>query len=206
MRVIVFGASGKTGSLVIEKALAAGHAVTAFTREGGNAPPPTARVVTGDATDAEAVRRALVEQDAVIDTIGGTTPWKDSGLETSTGKAIIAGMKAEGVRRLIVVSAMGVGESTDQASFFYGHVLMPTLMRGVVKDKGRLEDEVDASGLDFVIARPAALSDEPEDGTLRVVPGPEKAHETRRGDLARFLVDQLTTDAHLNQAVVVANS
>ena len=206
MKIIVFGASGKTGGMVVEKALAAGHEVTAFTRDGGHALPSGARIVSGDAADAEAVRRAVAGHEAVIDTIGGTTPWKDSGLEASTGKAIIAGMKAEGVRRLIVVSAMGVGDSADQASFFYGHVLMPTMMRGVVKDKGRLEDEVDASGLDFVITRPAALSDDPEDGTLQVVPEPERAHQTRRGDLAQFLVDQLTSDTHLNQAVVVANS
>ena len=205
MKVIVFGASGKTGALVSEKARAAGHEVTAFTRDGGHAPPAGVRVVSGDAADAEAVRRAVAGHDAVIDTIGGTTPWTDSGLEASIGRAIIAGMKAGGVRRLIVVSAMGVGGSADQASFFYGRVLIPTMLRGVVKDKGRLEEEVDASGLDFVIARPAALSDDPEDGTLKVVPETETAHTTRRGDLARFLVDQLTTDANLNTAVVVAN-
>lgn len=205
MKVIVFGASGKTGKMIVEKAIAAGHEVTAFAHDGSGAPSSGARIVSGDAADAEAVRRAVAGQDAVIDTIGGTTPWKDRGMETSIGKAIINGMRAEGVRRLIVVSAMGVGDSAEQASFFYGHVLIPTMMRGVVKDKGHLEEEMDASGLQFVIARPAALSDDQEDGTLRVVPKMEKAHHTRRGDLAQFLVDQLTTDAHLNQAVVVAN-
>ena len=114
-------------------------------------------------------------------------------------------MKATGVRRLIVVSAMGVGDSAQQAGFVYGKLLMPTMMRGVVKDKTHMEDEIDASGLDFVIARPAALSDDPENGALKVVPEPGRATHTRRGDLARFLVEQLTSDAHLGQAVTVAN-
>lgn len=204
MKVVVFGASGKTGSMVVEKAKAAGHDVTAFTH-GDGVSPSGVRVVSGDASDADAVRSAVAGHDAVIDTIGGTTPWKDSGLEASTAKAIITGMKAEGVRRLIVISAMGVGESADQASFIYGKLLMPTMMRGVVKDKGHMEDEIDASGLDFVIARPAMLSDDPENGALKVVPEPEKANHTRRGDLARFLVNQLTSDTYLGQAVVVAN-
>lgn len=104
-----------------------------------------------------------------------------------------------------VISAIGVGDSTDQVPFVYGKLLMPTMLRGVVKDKTRKEGEVDASGLDFIIARPAQLSDDPEDGTLRVVPEPDKAHHTRRGDLARFLVEQLTRDTHLGQAVVAAN-
>lgn len=204
MKVVVFGASGKTGRLVVAKAKAAGHDVTAFTH-GDDQPPGAAHVVSGDASDAEAVRRAVAGHDAVIDTIGGSTPWKDSGLEASTAKSIIAGMTAEGVRRLIVISAMGVGESADQAAFVYGKLLMPTVMRGVVKDKERMEDLVDDSGLEFVIARPAQLTDDPENGALRIVPEPEKAQHTRRGDLAQFLVDQLTSDANLNHAVVVAN-
>ena len=82
---------------------------------------------------------------------------------------------------------------------------MPTMMRGVVEDKTRMEKEVDASGLDFVIARPALLSDDPEDGRLKVIASPEMAHRTQRGDPTQFLVDQLTSEAHLGQAVVVAN-
>lgn len=205
MKVVVFGASGKTGSMVVEKAKAAGHDVTAFTHGGDARPPVGVRVVTGDAADDGAVRRAVAGHDAVIDTIGGTTPWKDSGLEAKTAAAIIAGMRAGGARRFIVISAMGVDESREQASFVYGKLLMPTMMRGVVSDKGQLEQEVDASGLDFVIARPAMLSDDAENGALKVVPAPEKAHHTRRGDLAGFLVEQLTSDTYLGQAVVVAN-
>lgn len=204
MKILVFGASGKTGGMVVSKAKAAGHDVTAFIH--GDEPTPLGvNVVTGDAADEGAVKSAMSGHEAVIDTIGGTTPWKDAGLEASTAKAIIAGMKAENVRRLIVVSAMGVGESSDQAGFVYGKLLMPTMMRGVVSDKGHMEDEVDASGLDFVIARPAALSDDPENGELKVVPEPQKANHTRRGDLAQFLVDQLTDDRYLGQAVTIAN-
>ena len=205
MKIVVFGASGKTGSMVVEKAKAAGYEITAFTH-GDGVSPSGVRVVSGDASDADAVRRAVAGQDAVIDTIGGNTPWKDSGLETSTAKATIAGMKAEGVRRLLVISALGVGDSAGQASFIYGKLLMPTMLRGAVKDKGHMEEEVDASGLDFVIARPALLSDEPENGAMKVVPEPEKAKHTRRGDLAQFLINQLTSDTYLGQAVVVANN
>ena len=104
MKVVVFGASGKTGRLVIDRARANGHEVTAFAH-GAGAMPAGVRVASGDASNFAAVRRAVAGHDAVIDTIGGTAPWKDSGLEASTAKAIIEGMKAEGVRRLIVISA-----------------------------------------------------------------------------------------------------
>ena len=69
-----------------------------------------------------------------------------------------------------------------------------------------MEAAVRASGVAFVIARPPLLSDDPETGSVRIVTGEAKAHKITRGDLAQFLVDQLTTDDNLGKSVVVANA
>lgn len=71
-----------------------------------------------------------------------------------------------------------------------------------------MEAAVEASGLDWVIVRPAILSDDPATGDLRTYSADtdEKAHKITRGDLAAFLVDQLSSDEHLRQAVTIANS
>jgi putative NADH-flavin reductase len=206
MKIIVFGAGGKTGRLVVTKALAAGHAVTVFVHTAGQQNRAAVHVVEGDAEDPVAVRAAVSGQDAVIDTIGGKTPYKDTELERATAKNIVDAMQAEGVRRLIVVSMMGIGESSEQAPFWYEHLLMPTFLRGSTKDKTAMESAVQASGLDFVIARPPILSEEPGTGAIHVLPAPTKGHKITREDLAQFLVDQLVDDRYLRQAVVVANS
>ena len=210
MKIVVFGAGGKTGSLVVAKALAAGHAVTVFVHtavhSGAQQDHADVRVISGDAGDPEAVRRAVTGQDAVIDTIGGKTPYKDTELERAAAKNIVEAMQAEGVRRLIVVSMMGIGESSEQAPFWYEHLLMPTFLRGSTKDKTAMESTVQASGLEFVIARPPILSEEPATGSVHILPAPTKGHKISREDLAQFLVDQLEDDTHLGQAVVVANS
>lgn len=205
MQIVVFGAGGKTGRFVVRKALSAGHAVTVFMRD-DDALEPGVRVVTGDAGDAEAVRRAVVGQDAVIDTIGGRTPYLQTDLETSAARNIIDGMRGEGPKRLIVVSALGVNDSIDQTPFWYEHLLIPTFLRGSTKDKGRMEDEVETSGIDFVIVRPSMLTDEAETGTVRIVSGNSKAHKITRSDLAQFLVDQLETEEHVGQSVVITNT
>lgn len=205
MKVIVFGASGKTGSLVVDKALAAGHDVTVFTHEKGTT-QNGAGAITGDARDAEAVRNALAGQDAVIDTIGGSTPYKETDLETSAARNIVEGMQFQGVKRLVVISAMGVEESMEQAPFWYEYLLVPTFLRGSTKDKTRMENEVRSSGLAFVIVRPPMLSDDPETGAVKIIAGETKGHKIARGDLARFLVDQLQTDENLGKAVTVVNS
>jgi hypothetical protein len=115
-------------------------------------------------------------------------------------------MQAQDVRQLVVVSMMGIGDSSEQAPFWYEHLLMPTFLRGSTKDKTAMEAEVQASGLEFVIARPPILTEDPATGAVMVVPKASKGHKITRNDLAQFLVDQLTGDEHLGQAVVIANS
>jgi NAD(P)H-binding len=61
-------------------------------------------------------------QDAVIDAIGGSTPYKTTLLESTSVRSMIDAMKSEGVRRLIVISMMRLGEQ-GQAPFWYKYLL-----------------------------------------------------------------------------------
>jgi len=216
MKVLIFGAAGKTGSLVVDRALAAGHEVTVLVHDASKFAEhrdPASRgidrrvaVFTGDATNPTDVRAAITGQQAVIDTIGGTTPFKTIHLEADAAKVILAEMQAAGAKRLIVVSALGVNESAEQAPFWYRYLLMPTFLRGSTKDKAAMEEEVRTEGVDFVIVRPPMLSDDPPTGSVTVIDPLETGHKITRTDLAGFLVDQLTSDQYLNQAVTVVNT
>ena len=119
MNIVVFGAGGKTGKLVVERAVEAGHTVTAFVRDRSKEQRLGVDIAVGDTGNAETVRAAISGKDAVIDTIGGKTPYKETELERTAAKNIIDAMQSEGVRRLVVVSMMGIGESHDQAPFWY---------------------------------------------------------------------------------------
>lgn len=205
MKVLVLGANGKTGSLVVERALAKGHEVTALVRDASEFKHESTRVVVGDATNPADVLKAIEGNDAVIDTIGGPTPYKDTTLERTAAHNVIEAMRAKNIRRLIVISMMGLGTSRTQAPFWYEHLLMPTFLRGSTKDKAALEAEVSASKLDFVIARPPILQDDPPTGSVTVLDDDHKGHEITRADLAAFLVDQLESDEYLGRAVTVVN-
>jgi putative NADH-flavin reductase len=205
MKVLVFGATGKTGGLVVNRAIAKGHTVSVLVREPEKFSHAAVQVFPGDSTHPSDVRQAVRGQDAVIDTIGGTTPYKSTDLESSSAHNIIQAMQAEGVGRLIVVSMMGIGDSKEQTPFWYEHLLMPTFLHGSTKDKTAMEGEVKSSGLDFVIARPPLLKDDPATGQVKVLSGEETGHTITRADLADFLVDQLGQEAHLGQAVTVVN-
>jgi putative NADH-flavin reductase len=209
MKVLVFGAGGKTGSAVVKQAVAADHQVTAFVHHAGDYHGPAGVTIKeGDATDADAVAAAVAGQDAVIDTIGGKKPYKSNiTLEDEVAKAVIAAMQRHAVRRLLVTSMVGEGDSVANASAFL-RILLKTFLRGATADKAAMERDVEASGLDWTIARPAVLNDDPATGDVRVFDPATgtKAHKIARADLAAWLVFQLSNTEYVHRAVTVATS
>ena len=211
MKLLVIGAAGKTGKLIVERAVAAGHHVSALTHvhEDGNPKEesfaPGVDVIHGDARNPSRLDQVMAGQDAVIDAIGGTTPFLDTDLETSSAKVVIDVMKRNNVKRLIVISVMGAGDSKEHAGFFYEHLLIPTFLRGAIKDKESMEAAIEQSGLDFLIVRPPMLSDSDAKGQVHIVTGEEKATGITRADLAQFLVDNLESTQYLGQAVTITN-
>lgn len=206
MKVLVIGAAGKTGRAVVEQAVAAGHQVTAFVHQADEYEVSDVRVIEGDATDSVAMDAAVSGQEAVLDTIGGKTPYKATTLESSAANTIIAAMQRNGVRRLVVTSMLGEGDSEANATM-YERLLVSTLLRGADKDKAAMESAVEASGLDWVILRPAILTDDPAKGNVRVFDAEtgEKAQKITRADLAAFMLSQLSSNEYLHQAVTIAN-
>ena len=210
MKILVVGAAGKTGRLVVDRALAAGHQVVALVHspedEEKHPLPSGAEVIHGDVQNPTRLEHAMQGCTAVIDTLGGKTPWKATELEANAAKVVLEVMARVGAKRLIVISVVGAGTSKDQAPWAYEHILMPTYLRGAVKDKDAMEAEVSHSNVEWVLVRPPVLNDHEPTGSVRVVPTGEIAHKITRADLAQFLVDQLTSNQYLGQAVTVANT
>jgi len=206
MKVLVVGAAGKTGRAVVERAVKEGHEVTAFVRSDEGYDVPGVEVRAGDASDMAAMEAAIMGQEAVINTVGGKTPFKHTTLEASVATTIVAAMKRHGVRRLVVTSMLGEGDSAANTPFYVRN-LLATFLRGATPDKANMESTVSGSELDWVITRPAILSEKPAHGDVRIFSADnrDRAHSITRADLAAFLVAQLTSDDNLRQAVTIAN-
>lgn len=206
MNVLVIGAAGKTGRLVVEQAIAADHSVTAFVRDRARyTAPPHIRIFTGDATDPAAMSQAMADQDAVIDAVGGKTPWRTTELERRVARAVVAAAQQHGTRRIIAISALGVGDSKAQSPLLFRLLVLPTFLRGSTADKAAMEREIAQAGVPYVLIRPAVLNDQPTGGAVRVLAGAEKGRQISRGDVASFVIEQLTMDTHVNRTVTIAN-
>jgi len=101
------------------------------------------RVVEGDATDETALTAAMADQDAVYVNLAGDLPRQ--------AQAIVAAMKATGVRRLVFISSMGVYDEVPGER--HGSILDP------YREATRI---VEASALEYTIVRPAWLNDRDE--------------------------------------------
>ncbi len=208
MKILVIGAAGKTGEAIVKQALATGHTVTAFVHSAKDFEGDGARVVEGDVLDGAAVDAAVAGQDAVLDALGGHTPWKETSLETNAARNVIAAMRTHDVKRLLVISAIGVGGTEELVPSWYEHLIMPTLLRGAMHDKETMEPVVEASGLEWTLLRPGHLVDGEATGQVRTfeLGSGETAHKITRADLAAFMLRLLEDGRYKEQAVNIASS
>jgi putative NADH-flavin reductase len=203
MKIVIFGATGATGRHLVEGALAAGHAVTAFARgpEALGEPRERLTVATGDVKDAEAVRAAIAGHDAVICALG-QRKGAPAGDMTIGVENIVRAMEASGVRRLVFLSGYGAGNSKNEAHFVFRRIIRPLFLRDMYAEKDRQEAIISGSALDWIIVRPVRLSDGPAGGGCRVIEGSVSAGpsaEITRADVAAFMLGQLTDDRYLKR-------
>ena len=202
MRIIVFGATGKTGQHVLRSALGAGHEVTGFGRSVDRIEidDPGLKVHRGDVFDADSVKSALAEQEAVIICLGSTGLRDKTTLSAGT-KMVVDAMVTSGVDRLVAMSAAGVGESWKQVPWS-SRLLFRSLLRNVFADHEAQEGIIEQSPLDWTIVRAAVLKDGPGTGHYNATnTGP--ITEISRADAADALVDQLADSSSSHRAISV---
>jgi uncharacterized protein YbjT (DUF2867 family) len=177
MRVLVLGATGGTGRATVDALVENGHEVTAFARRAGAvfAGRDGVRAVDGDATVAADVGGAVRGQDAVVVALGISESPVRVRLRGPAGTpldvrsrgtaASIAAMRQHGVRRLVVQSSYGVGETRDRLPLGT-RLVFALLLRPQIADHERQEQLVRGSGLDWTLVQPVNLTDGDEPAAL----------------------------------------
>jgi putative NADH-flavin reductase len=196
--ILVVGASRGIGLETVKAALAAGHKVRAFARSAPSIDisDPNLTKITGDARVRGEVAAAVQGVDAVIYAVGatslsdlllGTTLFSDS------TRALVEAMQGAGVRRLMMVTGAGAGNSRGRINFLYDNLIFPLVLQRAYNDKDIAEDIVEKSGLDWTIARPGGLTNRPATGRYKILNEPKdwRGGFISRADVANFLVKHL---------------
>lgn len=207
MRLLIVGASGGVGRLLTSMAWGADHEVTAAQRDVQKCEhPPGIRLVAADGRDPAPWPELCRNQDAIVSCVGlmrrdPRNPWSrlitppDTVSRTITN--LIEGAHAAGVRRLIMVSACGVGDSAHQMPLAFRALLRVSTIGTAYADLARAETLLASSGLDWYAVRPAALYDGEE--TYGVTEYPLNQHVGARWiprvEVARYLLHIATAPA-----------
>ena len=208
MKLFVLGATGPTGLQIVQQALAQGHELTAFVRDPAKLPftDQKLKVVTGSLPgDARTLAEALRGHDAVISSLGLHNVLKSKGLIESSMRVLVPAMEQHGVRRLIIVSANGVGDTRRHAPLL-PRLMYRLLLTDIFADKKAGEDIVRASSLDWTIAYPTLLTNGPRTGNYRAAERLELKGfpKISRADVADFVLRQLDDRAFLKKRAVLS--
>ena len=205
MKLLIFGASGRTGLELVQQALAQQHTVTAFVRNPDTFPLQHAhlRITKGDITNYAEVEQAVTGQDAVLSGLGPHTLLKRIPELVLGCRNIIKAMEKQGVKRLVYESALGVGDSKADQNLFFKHVILPVLLSRDYADHEENEQNIRNSQLDWVIVRPARLVDSPRTGKYQValrLSGTFPFGRVGRADTAEFMLQQINNTEFLHAA------
>ncbi len=207
-KVVVFGANGKTGRLIVEQALNAGHQVTAAMRrpEDYTLQHPALRCNKCDIYDLASVEAALSGQEIVICAIAAPLNRKPTDVQAHSARTLLPLMAKSGITRFLGITSGGTNPDHDpNLPFIFQKVFKP-MFHNIYADQMAMEAVVSASGADWMIARPAALTDGPRTGVYRLASfySLPKGNKISRADVADFLVNQIESPTYLRQGVAIA--
>jgi putative NADH-flavin reductase len=200
VKLFVIGATGRTGQEIVQQALARNHHVTAFVRSPENITLQNERltVLKGNAMDENQLFRAVQNHDAVVSTLGPREVFKPSSMLHDSAVATTRAMNRAGVKRLVVLSA---------AAHFPGFLngIASFIMRNHMRDSRAMEAIVQATGLDWTIARPPRLTQE-DYATYRSRENaaPRMGFSVSRKAVAAFMLEAIEQKKHFHQIVGIA--
>ncbi|SFT65791.1 Putative NADH-flavin reductase [Kosakonia arachidis] len=212
MKLSLFGATGPTGKYIIEEAFKQGYSLSVYTRNARKVDAFAGKVdvVVGDLHDTAAIAKCVRGADAVISALGPNSLKVQGDRPVMQGLSnIISVMRQMGVHRLIQISTAAYRDPRD--GFALGAHAFVLLFRVIVprayEDIKATGELIASSGLDWTLVRIPNLKDDPANGNIDVgwYGRSKLSMKLSRGNLAKFLVDQVTDKTFVRAAPGIAN-
>jgi putative NADH-flavin reductase len=208
MKLAVLGASGRTGRLLLEQALAAGHDVSVLVRTPAklSMPSPQLKVIQGDSLDALSVTRTLEGAEVVLSALG---PIKGSppNLMQLTNQNLVQALNALSQKRLIILTGAGVPDAHDQPKLvdkIFTTLLKLTAAQTLLDSQNGVQ-VVQNTDLDWTVVRAPRLTDAAMTATYKVgYVGKDSGTQISRADVAHFMLSQITDRKWLRKMPMIS--
>ncbi len=205
--VVVAGATGRTGKLVVEELAKRNFQVRAMVRSASSASwlqQEGVQVVEGDLTSITSLEKVMEGAQFVISAIGSKKPFnkKENNKVDNIGNQNLAkAAKAKNIRLFVVVSSVGAGNSKNALPFIFRLLMGP-----VLKVKTVSEEFIRKCGLSYTIIRPGGLKDTENSGEVAFGEGGKVTGSVSRRQIAKVCVDALENPSMKNRTFEVADA
>lgn len=202
--ILLAGATGNNGSAVREQLTALGVSVRAMSRDGQKARAKygdTHEWVSADVTKPETLGPVLEGVDVVIWAVATMSPWGGNRPEMVDYQGMVnmaTAAKAAGVRRMVMITS-SVSGSEDSLLNWVGDMIIW---------KGKGEEAVMDSGLEYVVVGPSAIESEPGGSApIKMIPRSdyERGQTITLGDLASVVIAAAALPEAANRVFSVNN-
>ena len=186
MKILVAGATGNTGTRLVNELVGRGHETVALVRESSNTGglPAAAEQRVGDLTDlADDVAQDCEVVIFAAGSGGGTSAEMTDKVDRDGAIDLIAKAEQSGVRRFVMLSSVGADDPDPDSDL--AHYL---------EAKHAADERLKSSSLEYAILRPVTLTDDGPTGAVRLGDGVDPDGKAARGDVAVILADAAEQD------------
>jgi uncharacterized protein YbjT (DUF2867 family) len=215
MKILLLGATGRTGKHIIQEAIKRGHKVSAIARNPEKLKDFKIDIIQGTPYDYETVEKALTGCDAVINTLNvsrkSDNPWasltapKDM-ISTSASNAIKA-MEKAGVNRFVALSTIGAGRSWKTTPGILKFIVSISNLKYAFQDHGKQEEILEKSAIDYTICRAPMLSAEiNHTGAIATSEGEKPVNAVlSRNSAAEFFINIIDNNLYIRETISLSN-
>ncbi|MEO6684433.1 MAG: NAD(P)H-binding protein [Dyadobacter sp.] len=214
-RILILGATGRTGRLLLRQALDRGYQVNVLVRIKNSFSPrhPNLKIFEGTPTNKTALTKAMENCEAVISTLNisrnSDFPWSKlrtpSNFLSETVSNIISLSSNLGISRVIVLSAWGVGDTANHIPRWFKWFIDHSNIGVAYRDHARQEELLALSALLYTVIRPVGLinSDKEKNTQVSLNNVPEPALTISRRNVANFIIETLEQDLYVFKMPVI---
>jgi len=210
MRLLILGATGKTGQALIREAIHREYIVTAMARQPASLDEYASqiRIISGDMLNPDSLHTVMDEDyDAIISALGLFPRSPCTKLSTGTAN-LLAAMPRHHEQRLVLISSFGCGGTDTQAPFLLRMFAFRYLFKHTIADKNRQEQLIRDSDMRYTILRPAGLYDGAAQSRTHLwqddKPAAVKRFKTSRLEVARVALDCAADDGSIKKTLMMA--
>jgi uncharacterized protein YbjT (DUF2867 family) len=215
MKILLLGATGRTGQQIIKEALIRGHKISAIARDPEKLKDYGIEVTQGTPYDYDTVEKAMSGCEAIINTLNvsrkSDNPWaplrSPKDMISKSAQNAVKAMEKTGIRRFVALSTIGAGRSWKTSPGILKFIVSVSNLKVAFQDHGKQEEILENSSLDYTICRAPMLSNEVNDTVaIATCEGERPANRVlNRNAAAKYFLDIIENNINIRETVSLSN-